>query len=518
MINKRTISRTAGVLAFAALALSMMSCVEERELHYEGVRSFKIVVRPLDNNYGSTASPLKFSYKFGSSNFEIGAVAMDANGVEVKDYNGVVNVKVVPGETSIAQLQFTNGRVGTWTTGPDGNLNFVNGTGADVSTRYNYGSTRIWIEDSLKHYTINGVAYTNNPSMSTAVSDEFVFENLTIEMIQRNPDYPAGPSPLMYEYADLKGFEGHDLVVTNINSTGFYVADLGSESYNSLFVYTYSQPLRLEIGDRICELQGGIAEFTGMTQLQYPSYGVQGKVRSTAEDQDPPPEDGDDGVPACYDKSGNIRPCTDEELESMQELVDCSGNYAAGKLSGAAKAAFAYVEPPEPRIIDAAMLSKGNRDKLEALEGSVITIEGVRLSTDFIDCDDNGNGKIESGSAEADCRTACNNNSQCTELSSLRSYDQWRGWTLEGNAEISVASTSIIAGFSITDGCTEGYEISAEGVRRQTFKCEERVFKRITGNLKQTIPTCGAAEFCDAANESIVMLIVEPRYTTDLVK
>ena len=432
-LNKYTFFSKLALISLFGIALLSFACVEEKTHHYEGMRSFKLVVNPV-NGFGSKESPLKFSNNFATDGqcasgrvchvVTIGAYAVDVFGNEYKDFNGKVLVKIVPGEVSVKELEVRNGKIGEWTTNANGELELVRGV--DISIRHSFGPAKIWIEDSLKTFNFDGSRVVQTPSYSTAVSQEFVFESETIEMVQYNPDLLAGPSPLNAEFVSILGREGHNIVVTNVVATGFYITDLDAEIYNSLFIFTFSQPTRVEIGDRVCEVSGGVAEFTGMTQLQFPSWGIQNKERSTAQDQDPAPEDGDAGSGTCKDKeTGLSRPCTREELEVMAEIVDCSPDYAAGKITDPTlRRAFGKLPLPDPKIIEPAILTKANRTALEKLEASIVTITDVRLSSRFIDCDDNGNGRIESGTSESDCRNTCNNDLTCTELSNLRSYDQ----------------------------------------------------------------------------------------------
>ena len=524
--------------ACLGISTATLSCVETESNHYEGVHAF--VVKTITNGdfYGTESEPLKYATKFATSSgkcdetcytLQIAAYAVDINGKFIKDYNQTVTLTARPGLLNRQTVTFKNGVVGEWEYDSDGTPTKPI-SGSRLGLRYAYGSTRIWLEDTKQTPIKADVPCQNNkvsidghycePSLATGTSEEFIFEPQTIKMIQYNPDKPAGQSPLYANYAQLKALPGHDLVVTNVVSTGFYVTDLGDDNYSSLFIFTYSQPGRVEIGDRICEISGGVSEFTGMTQIQFPSWGIQNKERSTAEDIDPAPEDGDQGVGSCTDKlTGETRPCTDEELEAMAALVDCSDVYNDGvKLEGDAKKAFAYVEPPAPRILTSEILELSNVASLESLEASVVTVQDLRLSTDFINCDDNGNGKIETATSEAECRNECSNNSRtCTEISSLESYDQWRAWTIDGNSEISVSSTSLIADFNIIDDC---YEWNDALSNRRMMRCPERHLHTLTGNLKQVLPTCSGDSECDPAtfkNKNVIMTVLEPRFKSDLI-
>lgn len=558
-------------LAFAAcIAVSMLGfgCVEKESSHYTGVHSFVVTAIPDGGNYGSAAAPLQTTSALtGKSAFgmTIAAYAVDINGNLVSDFNGTVKLHSIPGELSESAVTFKNGFVGTWQLADNNKYQYVSG-GEHVTMRYAFEDTRIWIEDDERTvrtiYTdaATGMESDNcisgkisedgkycEPTLATGVSELFTFQPQTIRLIQYNPEMPAGQSPLHKQYGRIKAMRGHDLVVTNVVSTGFYVTDMGDKDYNSIFIFTYSQPGRVDIGDRICELSGGIAEFTGMTQLQFPSWGIQNKERSTASNIDPAPEDGDQGVETCVDpRTGESRPCTAEELEAKDAIVDCSSVYFDRELTRAEKKAFGRLESPEPKAITSPDFFKlTNVNAQEALEGSVVTVQDVRLSTEFIDCDDNGNLKIDSGTQEAECRNTCTrSNATCTELSSLTSYDQWRAWTINGNGEVSVASSSLISGFDITedvwtypsyvpewdgkgchaneDGtmtCDSCYEWNGNLDRRQ-LRCAERHLLRLTGNLKQVLPGCSGTSVCNAANfksDSMVMKVIEPRFSTDLV-
>lgn len=559
---KKQLKNSAVILASClVLSAGALGCVEQKSSHYEGVHSFKVVATPLNGDFGTADKPLKMPTSFEGSDaykVKLQAWALDIHG-DVLDgsvdpdtgdtrdaYNGTVNLSIAPGKLSAETITFRDGVAEI----------------DELAVRYAFGSARIWVEDTERRAVdLNNPVCPNDkftedglscePSYASGASQLFVFEPQTIRMIQYNPDRLDGSSPLLYEYGQIRGLRGHDIVVTNVVSTGFYITDKGDPDFNSIFIFTFSQPGRVEIGDRICEVSGGIAEFTGMTQLQFPSWGIQNKEQSTAEDIDPAPEDGEAGIETCIDRvTGEARPCTEEELEAKHALIDCSSTYFDYELTKEQKKAFGYVAPPEPRAITSpAFFSSGNTAGIEALESSVITVQNIRLSTEFIDCDDNGNLKIETGTPEASCRNTCTGNDRCTELSSLQSYDQWRGWTLNGNGELSVASSSLISGFDITterwtyrDGavddwltkgceknpdsetmtCASCYEWRDPKTLRRMVRCPERHLLRLTGNLKQVLPGCSGSNsnaecYASKFKNSMIMKVVEPRFSTDLI-
>lgn len=580
-MKKENVRKSLVFLACIATSALGLSCVEKDEMHFEGVHSFVVEAVSASNNYGSVDAPLS-SYMGGDNHYYVtlAAYAVDINGNLLSNYNGTVRVSAEPGQifeagkegeadgTGTVRLTFKDGKVGEWQDTGNGNrLQYVGG-GVNLELGYTFGKTRIWVEDaiyddsdrvSLQEYLDqNGTGCPANkitedgnfcePSLASGTSREFVFEPQTIRMIQRNPKHLDGSSPLLKEYGEIKAMPGHDLVVTNVVSTGFYVTDKGDDDYNSIFIFTYSQPGRVDIGDRVCEVSGGIAEFTGMTQLQFPSWGIQNKEQSTAQDIDPAPEDGEQGFEYCIDPDTHeTRPCTAEELEAKAAIIDCSDIYFPGKeWTAEEKKAFGTVELPDPIAVTSSMFF-GNTNVLEAYEGSIVTVPNIRLSTEFVDCDDNGNSKIESGTGEATCRNNCTANPYCTELSSLTSYDQWRAWMIEGNGEVSVASSSLISGFDITsdswtydsvvdawkdngceaneDGtmtCESCYEWKDANSGRRNIRCAERHLIRLTGNLKQVLPGCSGANsntecYASKFRSSMVMSVIEPRFSHDLV-
>lgn len=543
-VNKMMKKSCLAIGAIVALAPAVMSCVEKDRHHVEGVHAFVVKVVPDNGNFGSDAVPLTFPTAFAQNGqcpagetcygVRIGAYAVDIEGNFLENYTGEVALTAAPGKLSQETVYFRNGVFGEWerdsATGHPTRLI----QGEPVQMRFTHGKVRLWVEDSIRvkvtdapdifcsqnNYKISEDGLFCEPTYATGVSEEFTFEPQTIKMIQYNPELPAGDSALLHNYGQIKALPGHDIVVTNVVSSGFYITDLGDEDYNSMFVFTFSQPGRVEVGDRVCEVSGGVSEFTGMTQLQFPSWGLQGKERSTAEDIDPAPEDGDQGVGSCVDKeTGETRPCTDEELQAIAELVDCYDVYNGDKVETpdekkANKRAFAKIDPPEPRVLSPEVL--GNVTALERLEAAVVTIQDIRLSTEFINCDDNGNSKIESGTAESDCRSTCTNSTLCTELSNLESYDQWRAWTVNGNSDVSVASSALIAGFDILSECQSWTDPTNA---RVMWRCPERRLKRLTGNLKQVLPGCAGRPICNAEDfrKAMVMTVIEPRFSTDLI-
>ena len=502
-MHKLTSRKPLGLLLALLCATLMSACVEQSEGPARDLAGFGVSVTVAD--FGSADSPLPFPQAFsdtlgctiGGCTITMDIKALRPDGSVKTDFDGNVELRVVPGEVHL----------------DDQVVKLVGGIamGVQVRFRYSYGPTRIWIEDTgipaagvdecndgLDNDGNGLIDFPRDTSCGehgdrdegtgtyvTGVSPQLYFELPTISSVQKNPDSTTGPSPLSGQYVEIQGRTGHDLVVSNVVGTGFYVTDVSEQSYNSIFVFNFSFPEDVVIGDRVCEVGGGVVEFNALTQMQFPSWGIQGKLRSNAE-RVPTPEDEDDKL-----------------ITDKLDIVNCADRYGVDKLSKT-------VEMPDPVLLTSGLIV--DLPAMERLEGSVVTIENVQLSTYFVNCDDNGSGRIESGTDESVCRSDCNGNPFCTELSSLYGYDQWRG-RVQGS-EISVSSTQLVSGFDVLAGCTEGQ--TKEG--RLTYSCPPRTLKRVTGSLRQIVPTCDKFLPCDPAQESIVLFIIDPRFASDIIE
>lgn len=177
--------------------------------------------------------------------------------------------------------------------------------------------------------------------------------------------------PLTGDFVNIEvPYTGDDkgMIVTGITQSGFYVTDLSATKlddpenptradwqklpgkFNSIFIYTYSAPANLYVGDTLTQLSGGVSEFSGDTQLNFPAWA---KV-----DKQPTPE----FIPKPYELT----------------LTDC--------------AAF-----PADITANNVMRSCGyynSNMNLEGLESSPVVVRRARPSSLFVNCDANGNREI----------------------------------------------------------------------------------------------------------------------------
>ena len=266
-----------------------------------------------------------------------------------------------------------------------------------------------------------------------------------------SPEQTGCESPLTNQDVTIQSGE---LVVTNVVINGFYITDVADDSYNSLFVFNFNYPEGLRVGHRLCHVSGGVQEHVGMTQLVFPSWQVHGM---------PPTADAEEGGLPIYCFAEDLPPATIVPTELTSSDLD-------------------------------------DWDLLESLESGVVTIDDLELSNRFIDCDYNTSGEIERGTDEALCRDDCQDDPLCTELSSYRSYGQWKA-SADGSMVYAVAVDQV-AEFDILEGCWQAPP--PEDNPTTIYECPNRRVSFMTGNLKHI-----------ALTRTIQFWVIEPRFKSD---
>lgn len=235
----------------ALLCLTLVSCQHS----LDGPRSGPLALRVelVDPPAGIDPSrPEPFSTESVGLRIRVSAVGRDG---EVDDaWAGTV------------QLRPT---VGTLRSSP--NLGLEGGTAeVEVDVALGMGALRIWA-------THEGTL-AEPGSFATGVSEPIWFARPTVAQVQDGGG--VGPSPLENTYVDILGaadtVNPRDLVVTAVTNDGFYVTDQSDPdgSWNSLFVFSFSRPDDLAVGDRLAALSGVVDEFLGFTELGFPTWTV----------------------------------------------------------------------------------------------------------------------------------------------------------------------------------------------------------------------------------------------------
>lgn len=247
------------------------------------------------------------------------------------------------------------------------------------------------------------------------------------------------------------------MIVTGITNSGFYVTDLSAQKmspdsgnpaapgfdalpghFGHIFVYTYSAPADLYVGDHLIELTGSVQEFSGDTQLDFPGW--------VKVDQLPTSQYIPEPVPLTLAMGGN-------DATHSKTAQDLWGYY--------------------------------NSDMApESLESAPVVIDHVTPSNTFVNCDLNGDGTLplfanssntwksfpdDPNYAEAACYIACTTGRPqtdvdgglvdyshytdtipgvCSELSTLTNFGQWEVVMADdtdssGNVTIPSAGTRI---------------------------------------------------------------------------
>jgi hypothetical protein len=235
----------------AVAALASSGCVIVHELDESQPLTVQVTFEEQPEGLDSTA-PTAFSNDPVEYQLRVEVLGHDRS--PVSDFDGLLSVKATPGELRTpASVQLAGG---VWT-----------GT---VEVARAYDELRIWFADE-------GTADSLG-SFATGVTPSIHIDLPTVTDVQTSDSVVE--SHFEREYVPIKGWDGtdgqRDLVVTTVSNDGFYVTDRteGPGTYNSLFVFSFSRPDGIEVGDRLSELSGIVSEFLGYTELGFPTWQV----------------------------------------------------------------------------------------------------------------------------------------------------------------------------------------------------------------------------------------------------
>jgi hypothetical protein len=229
------------------------------------------------------ADPAPFSNDVVEYRLRVEAIGHDRE--LLTSFNSLVAVKATPGELR------TNANVeiqsGVWT--------------GVVEVARSYDELRIWFSHE---------GTLDQPgSFATGVTPAVYIDKPTVTDIQTSDS--TIESNFEHQYVPIKGWDGtdtaRDLVVTTVTNDGFHVTDRSTEpgTYNSLFVFSFSRPDGILVGDRLSDLSGIVSEFLGYTELGFPTWKVAERN-------------------AVVDEPYRIDPtivCDDEEMEKWEASV-----------------------------------------------------------------------------------------------------------------------------------------------------------------------------------------------------
>ncbi len=392
-MTKKKLAFAGLISAVALVALAAGPCVEQRSLD-NGLGHFKVTLTNIDGVTGGSGSKDDpYDFAPGDVTFTFNVSAYDKQGRIMDGQEGrlsfdkSVSVLVFPGPHAgfvskpwrPQQIQLTAGSasgvqaVGTGLYGRAmilvADIRVEEGEPApgllydipqdDIQGTYAMGASRdvYFGQPTLHDIQINDRIMAEQDIDTSALPRRFV-------QVDCRLDEPAQGLP----------DDGHGkLVVTGIFNEGYYVTDVAgaADGFNHLYVYTYSYPEDLVEGDRLDRLVGTSQDFSGATQVSFPSW-----KRATDESLDPEPfrvQDIDSVVPPTL----------------LTSAICNEGSTSNLHMCGHSKQDWS----------------------IENLESSRVRLENIRTPDIYVDCDFNSNGEITfsypSPDEETDCRDAC---------------------------------------------------------------------------------------------------------------
>ena len=200
---------------------------------------------------------------------------------ELLEQDVQLTVRVTPGEVESAWESGLTGAGEDLDDPRSTRIELVGGVAnAVVRIRRSFDQTRIWVSDEGR-IDRSGVEQDIG-SFASGVAPLMWFRKPTISEMQ-SPANADQDSALVHSYVPLRGWvEGEpdprDLRVTSVLNDGFYVTDYSSPpgSYRSLFVFTFSRPEGVVVGQQLAGLSGIVGEYIGFTELQFPDWIVSG--------------------------------------------------------------------------------------------------------------------------------------------------------------------------------------------------------------------------------------------------
>ena len=198
--------------------------------------------------------PVLFSTHPVSYRIRIRAIGYDRQ--PMPDWSGTVSVKAAPGQLrSPETIVVEAGEVET-----------------TVQVALAFDDLRIWISDEGDG--------AQEGSFASGVAPLVRVMKPTVADVQRTVG-AGDESPLTRRHVPVRSFDDEydprRLIVTTVVNDGFYVTDFDDPagSFNSLFVFSFSRPEGLNVGDQLGKLSGIISEFIGFTEMQFPAWRVE---------------------------------------------------------------------------------------------------------------------------------------------------------------------------------------------------------------------------------------------------
>lgn len=249
----------------AALAFAVAGCGDEVRERPVTLSSFAVHVVSPELSVDEQGRPVRLPVPRGATSVTLEARAIGTDGLPFP-FTGKARVMVTPGRTVPALTA----------------LEFVDGVAApqSVTVLAVHSDTELWVVDDTPD------AGRPVPSYAAGVGETLTFAQPTLADInQLPPNGDNADSAYAGDYVEMDlidpdtGDLTRELLVTAIFNEGFYATDLTEAPhpnypghFGSLYVYTYSYPEYLLPGDRLERLTGTLMDFSGHTQISFPTF------------------------------------------------------------------------------------------------------------------------------------------------------------------------------------------------------------------------------------------------------
>ena len=288
--------RTATRIILAALVLvALPACQDKKGLLTGDIVSYRITLKsPL--SLGTDSEPLT---EDNPHTIVVDIEALGADGQVRSDYNADLNLWVFF-EGTLSPVSDSSGNV---------TVSLVNGAARDVSREIPiaYGPTTIWVEDSNRtsdggatclgpYPPLGGVA--DSCSYASGASNTIHYRNPYLDETQEPRDRSSSAATHQSLLEGKSVYVDHPrdidswLVVTGAYAQAFTVTDVSpsamARGFNHMYVFSFSRAKRsdgtavapgdivVECPDGVCDgyLAGGVKEFVGFTELDFPIFDV----------------------------------------------------------------------------------------------------------------------------------------------------------------------------------------------------------------------------------------------------
>jgi|GEM_PF-6854916 len=416
-------SLLADVFLLSFFVFGFSSCHKKITVSHSAVQSFAVEFSMVPDN--SESKPLPYARSSSPVRVKIKLKAVNWSQAPAEDFNGTVFVEARPGFVSPQEIKVVKGVAEASLTlwgnyGPtrlwiedcgvmlaptkkDCSQEQINNKQPECMGRYQMGTQAAGVSAHL-FFSLpriadvqdavlgveNGQEYIDNtrsamnitlPDRCVSISDDRYKDVSSLPLRARLSAEFDSPTQLAPKTANLVTIKDGKLIVTAVTNEGFYVTDIDPDpkknSSNSLYVFNYSYPRGLAVGDRLLELRGSVTEFTGSTQLQNPYW-----VR-----------DPNGPYPNLIPKPVKITP---DFYKTHMKTLGRNNNIALG---------------------------------LENLEDTFVCFDNLILPEQLTNCDLNNNGRVDNradpSSPEKLCEDKCYQDPSCTEASAYAAYNQW---------------------------------------------------------------------------------------------